>query len=147
MRSSLLLMMKHFSPRDLISIAVDITVLDLSVYEVSNALWKAVKLLKNIDREEASLIHKTLLVFLRYCAMLRLEDLDHDRIMEIALEKRLTYYDAPYLHTAIVMKLPLSMPFPHSGKAVNALIHISIFEYDTRYIRYKSQIRSTRDEN
>ena len=108
MRSSLLLMMKHFSPRDLISIAVDITVLDLSVYEVSNALWKAVKLLKNIDREEASLIHKTLLVFLRYCAMLRLEDLDHDRIMEIALEKRLTYYDAPYLHTAIVMKLPLT---------------------------------------
>ena len=101
-------MMKHFSPRDLISIAVDITVLDLSVYEVSNALWKAVKLLKNIDREEASLIHKTLLVFLRYCAMLRLEDLDHDRIMEIALEKRLTYYDAPYLHTAIVMKLPLT---------------------------------------
>ena len=108
MRSSLLLMMKHFSPRDLISIAVDITVLDLSVYEVSNALWKAVKLLKNIDREEASLIHKTLLVFLRYCAMLRLEDLDHERIMEIALEKRLTYSDASYLHTAIVMKLPLT---------------------------------------
>ena len=40
--------------------------------------------------------------------MLRLEDLDHERIMEIALEKRLTYYDASYLHTAIVMKLPLT---------------------------------------
>ena len=56
-------MIKQFSPRDLISIAGGITVPELSVYEVSNALWKAVKLLKNIDREEAPLMHKTLLFF------------------------------------------------------------------------------------
>ena len=106
--SSLLLMIKHLNPRDLISIAKELTVLDLSAYEVSNALWKAVKLLKNLDRKEAILIHKTLFVFLQHCSTLCLEDLNHDTIMDIALEKRLTYYDASYLYAAASMKLPLT---------------------------------------
>ncbi len=106
--SSLLLMIKHLNPRDLISIAKELTVLDLSAYEVSNALWKAVMLMKNLDRKEAILIHKTLFVLLQHCSTLRLEDLNHDAIMDLALEKRLTYYDASYLHAAASMKLPLT---------------------------------------
>ncbi len=81
-------------------------ILDLTIYEVSNAIWKEVVLFKNLTRDEAIEFMNNILNILQKMNIIRIKE-DLDKIMSIAIEEELTFYDAAYLYAAMKNKLTL----------------------------------------
>ena len=106
--STLLLVVKHAEPTKLAEIASDLTTLDLATYEGGNAIWKQVRLLKLIDEKEARSAHEAFMGLLSHTSILRGEDLERSRAMDLAVKKGMAYYDACYVTAAQSLKLPLA---------------------------------------
>ena len=76
-------------------------VLDLTVYEVCNGLWKESSKLKRIDARTASeLCYYSKEVANRCSEVHPISELDVRKVIEIALESGLTFYDSSYLELA-----------------------------------------------
>ena len=71
-------------------------------YEVTNIAWKKARRYPR----EASLITQALRLALDLD--IRYVDVDHDAVLELAIEKNLTAYDAAYLWLARTLKAPLA---------------------------------------
>jgi len=106
--SALLLVVKHTEPTKLAEIASDFTTLDLATYEGGNAIWKQARLLKLIDEKEARSVHEALLGLLSHTSILRGEELEQSKAMDLALKKRIAYYDSCYITAAQTLGLPLA---------------------------------------
>jgi len=79
--------------------------INLTFYELGNAVWKQVYAYKTIDENEANKLLDALMeVFMR----LRKPEKENSlEILKIALKEGLTYYDAAYIQAAIENKLAL----------------------------------------
>ena len=106
--STLLLVVKHADAAKLADIASDLTTLDLAAYEAGNGIWKQARLLKLISEKDARATHEALVGLLSRTSILRGEELDHAKAMDLALKKGIAYYDACYIVAAESLKLPLA---------------------------------------
>lgn len=106
--SALLLIVKHADPSKLADVASDLITLDLATYEAGNAIWKQARLLKLISEKEARTTHEALVGLLSHTSILRVEELEHQDAMDLALRKGMPYYDACYVTAAESLKLPLA---------------------------------------
>jgi len=82
--------------------------LDLSHYELGNMIWKECSLRGQIGREEALCEAEDLAKILKLTDMERIEsDEDFRGAMKIAIDLKLTFYDASYLQIAKSKSLTL----------------------------------------
>jgi predicted nucleic acid-binding protein len=76
-------------------------ILDLTFYEVGNALWKISKLLDKTGASKALQYIEEAYSILSLMEVQKLEGAeDLSQTMEIAHEKNLSFYDAAYIHVA-----------------------------------------------
>jgi predicted nucleic acid-binding protein len=106
--SALLLLVKHADATKLADIATDLTTLDLATYEAGNGIWKQTRLLKLISEKEARATHEALVRLLSHTSIVRGEELDYTKAMDLAVKKGIAYYDACYVIAAESLKLPLA---------------------------------------
>ncbi len=106
--SALLLLVKHLDGKKLADLASEIATLDLATYEAGNGIWKHATLLKLLSEAEARATHAALTKLLSRMDIVRGDSLDHAKTMELAVRKRITYYDACYLTAAGSLGLPLA---------------------------------------
>jgi len=74
----------------------ELHVLELTLYEVYNALWKKYALLREINKENLKNAVKAVDSLLSICNIHRFE-IVKDRALKIAISYRITIYDAAYL--------------------------------------------------
>ena len=73
--------------------------LNLAFYEVGNAIWKQACLHKTLTIDEGNIALDALIEVLKRMRKIPIED--PLGTLKIAVEERLTYYDAAYLNVAI----------------------------------------------
>ncbi|MDV3278305.1 MAG: type II toxin-antitoxin system VapC family toxin [Nitrososphaerales archaeon] len=106
--STLLLLLKHMDGRKLADIASDLSTLDVAVYEASNGIWKQVRLLNLLTRDDARKAHSALLRLASRISLVRWDEVDHAEAMDVAITRGVAYYDACYLVAAKSLGLPLA---------------------------------------
>lgn len=75
-------------------------VLDLTVYEVGNALWKESSLSKFLTPEESKTLEKVAQIILSRTDKILNEDVTFQKIMEIAKTENISFYDSSYIYFA-----------------------------------------------
>jgi predicted nucleic acid-binding protein len=75
-------------------------ILDLTLYELGNIIWKACSLRRVISEEEALEGAKDLAKVLELARRVQLKEEDVEEVMRLALSLGLTFYDASYLYLA-----------------------------------------------
>jgi len=76
-------------------------ILDLTLYEVGNAVWKLCTLRGKISPAEAdSLLGALVRTAMDHMNLIRISRVDHMSISGLARAERLSYYDAAYLSAA-----------------------------------------------
>lgn len=83
------------------------SVLDLTSYEVGNAVWRMHKISKRISREQMGALLSVGGRILARMGTIRCSSDELQGVAEIAAGKRLTFYDAAYLYVAGKERLPL----------------------------------------
>ncbi len=78
--------------------------LDLAYYELGNATWKNIHR-KLIPTNEGKKIGRNIQTILRSLLIVPFDIEDDEKILELAVQTDLTYYDASYLYTAIKHQL------------------------------------------
>ena len=73
--------------------------LDLAPYELGNAVWRQSVLLKRLNAEERNRVMDRASGLLGLMKVLRAEGHER-RILDVAVELGITYYDAAYVHMA-----------------------------------------------
>jgi len=106
--SALLLLVKHADATKLADFATDLTTIDLATYEAGNGIWKQVRLLKLISEKEARVTHEAIIGLLSRTSIVRGEELDYTKAMDLAIKTGIAYYDACYIIVAESLKLPLA---------------------------------------
>jgi predicted nucleic acid-binding protein len=106
--SALLLLVKHADATKLADMAADLVTLDLATYEAGNAIWKQTRLLKLISEKDARATHEALVGLLSRASIVRGEELDYAKAMDLAVKKGIAYYDACYIVAAESLKLPIA---------------------------------------
>nr|MDO8043460.1 type II toxin-antitoxin system VapC family toxin [Candidatus Baldrarchaeota archaeon] len=81
-------------------------ILDLTIYETGNAIWKEHALFKSITLDEALKLMINIQNIVSKMKVIRIQK-DLDKILEIAFRKHLTFYDAAYLYFAKKYNLTL----------------------------------------
>jgi predicted nucleic acid-binding protein len=81
--------------------------LSLTSYEAGNAVWRLCLLERKITRSEALALVTTATDFLNLLQQIHFQDLNPNRILDIAISKRLTFYDASYIIAAETRRLTL----------------------------------------
>ncbi|MHA1616708.1 MAG: type II toxin-antitoxin system VapC family toxin [Candidatus Njordarchaeales archaeon] len=75
-------------------------ILDLTIYEIGNVIWKEVVLFKSLKKDEAKLLLEHLNNIIAKMNVIRISAEDTAEILEISTNKRITFYDAAYLYFA-----------------------------------------------
>jgi predicted nucleic acid-binding protein len=75
-------------------------ILDLTVYEVGNALWKESTLAKYLTPQEAKTLEKVAQIILSRTDKILNQDVTFQQIMEIAKTENLSFYDSSYIYFA-----------------------------------------------
>lgn len=82
--------------------------LDLTIYEVGNVIWKVNKLIDKSGISSALNAFTQIFYLISVMDTVRVEGLDEfNSVMEIAFNYDLTFYDTSYLHVAQKMGIPL----------------------------------------
>ncbi|MDT7887047.1 MAG: type II toxin-antitoxin system VapC family toxin [Thermoproteota archaeon] len=79
---------------------INVATLDLALYELGNFIWKECILKKNISKEEALNMVKDLTDILGLMDLEKIEMENVRNVMMIALDLKLTFYDASYPYVA-----------------------------------------------
>lgn len=85
---------------------VDQYILDLTIYEIGNAIWKEVVLFRTLTKDEAIQFMMDLINIIQKMNIIRIHG-DLNEIMGLAIEKHITFYDAAYLYFAMKKGLVL----------------------------------------
>ena len=80
------------------------TVLDLTLYEVGNTIWKEHRKGRVRNPAKVARLFQEMLGFL---PITRMDAGDLGKILDLALRENLTYYDAAYLYAARIKKAKL----------------------------------------
>jgi len=78
-----------------------LAILHLTVYEVGNALWKEARAVRLPWREAAGVLSRVL------SSLKVLDDPPLGKVLEVAVERDLTFYDASYAYVAETLGLSL----------------------------------------
>jgi predicted nucleic acid-binding protein len=78
----------------------DSSILDLTYYEVGNAVWKETVLLKLLTPEGARTLQTMAQSVLARTDRMSTESDSFEKIIEIAITEKLTFYDASYIYFA-----------------------------------------------
>jgi len=78
-----------------------LAILHLTVYEVGNALWKEARVGRLPWREAAGALSRVL------SSLKMLDDPPLEKVLEVAVERGLTFYDASYAYVAETLGLSL----------------------------------------
>jgi predicted nucleic acid-binding protein len=84
---------------------INVTTLDLAVYETLNTVWKERVVLKRIDEETAKQLVRILERTFKIIALDKVRD--PNGVFELACKESITIYDASYLYYALQNKLTL----------------------------------------
>jgi len=95
--SSLMLLMKTANLKTQLNFLQTSYLLDLTFYEVGNALWKETCLTKFITKNEAQTLQKNIQIVLTKTDKICCETTDFYKISEIADTENLSFYDSSYL--------------------------------------------------
>ena len=87
---------------------LEFVLLDLTVYEACNAFWKEYRKLRKISRDEAIKACMVSKALTQYTKLYRVTDLDVGKVMELAVENNITFYDSSYIALAQKLKAPIS---------------------------------------
>lgn len=98
--SSLLFLIRSTNEERKISVIKEAKVLDLTYYEIGNAVWKESGLLNSLSGENLEKVAEAV----KYCfdnmESISLVSDDFASILEIARKEKLTFYDSSYLYVA-----------------------------------------------
>ena len=98
--SALMLLIKNADIDTTVKCLQDSMILDLTFYEIGNAIWKESSLTKFLTQKEAERLAATTQIILAKLNRLKTETDAFQKILEIAQTENLTYYDSTYLYTA-----------------------------------------------
>jgi predicted nucleic acid-binding protein len=105
--SSLMLLIKKADVKLTVQCLQDSLILDLTFYEVGNAVWKESTLLKFLTLEEAKRLGTMAQTVLSKIDHVTHEGEDFQKILEIAQDEKLSFYDSSYVFFAKQRGLPL----------------------------------------
>jgi predicted nucleic acid-binding protein len=105
--SSLMLLIKKTDVASTVECLRDSLILDLTFYEVGNAVWKESVLLKFLTLEEAKRLGTVAQTVLAKIDQVTNEGGDFQKILEIAQHEKLSFYDSSYVFFAKQKGLPL----------------------------------------
>ncbi len=105
--SSLMLLMKTANLKTQLDFLQTSYLLDLTFYEVGNALWKETCKTKFITKNEAQTLQKNIQIVLARTDKICCETTDFQKISEVAETENLSFYDSSYLFIAQEKKLIL----------------------------------------
>jgi predicted nucleic acid-binding protein len=98
-----------------------LAILHLTVYEVGNALWKETSAGKLPWREAAGALSRVL------SSLKMLDDPPLEEVLEVAVERSLTFYDASYAYVAETLGLSLVTQDRELLKKSHAAIDVATF--------------------
>jgi predicted nucleic acid-binding protein len=93
--------------------------LDLTGYEIGNAAWRLCLLERKLSSSEAAELLGSAVDFLGRLHQIRLEDLNSNRILDIAVSKRITFYDASYIAAGETSRLTIVTDDEKTARAAN----------------------------
>jgi predicted nucleic acid-binding protein len=105
--SSLMLLIKKADVKLIVECLQESLILDLTFYEVGNAVWKESALLKFLTLEEAKRLWTMAQTVLARIDQVTNEGEDFQKILEIAQDEKLSFYDSSYVFFAKQRGLPL----------------------------------------
>ncbi|MGC8933294.1 MAG: VapC toxin family PIN domain ribonuclease [Thermoproteota archaeon] len=100
----------------------------LTLYEVLNAIWKESTLLHILTTEEALSLINDFLDLIREMVVLEIRDLERD-IIQLAIARKMTVYDASYIALAVKHKLTLVTEDKELLNKSRDLIHAVSLDY------------------
>ncbi len=98
--SAFMLLIKKADPQNTIKFLQDSSILDLTYYEIGNAVWKESVLTKLLTPEAAKTLQRTAETILAKIDRINSDSNSFEKIMEIAKVEKLTFYDSSYIHFA-----------------------------------------------
>jgi predicted nucleic acid-binding protein len=98
--SAFMLLIKKANSQNTIECLRDSSVLDLTYYEVGNAVWKESCLTKLLTPEGTKTLQRTAQIILMKMDRVSNEPDSFGKIIEIAKTENLTFYDSSYIHFA-----------------------------------------------
>jgi predicted nucleic acid-binding protein len=105
--SALMLLIKKADVESTVACLKDSLILDLTFYEVGNAVWKESTLSKFLTPEETKRIGSLYQTILAKIDQAKNESEDFQKILEIAQDEKLSFYDSSYLFFAKQRGLPI----------------------------------------
>ena len=88
----------RYLKKDAAKVLRDNYVLDLTVYEVGNSIWKEAVLLKHLMESDALTMYKDMLKIFSHMNIIKPKD--PELVLGLAIKIKSTYYDAAYVVTA-----------------------------------------------
>ncbi len=82
-------------------------ILDLTLYEIGNALWRMHVLLKKLSAEDARSLMEVMMDLAGRMKKIAIAELNPAKTMELAMGERITFYDAAYVAMAKLRGLTL----------------------------------------
>ena len=98
--SSLMFLLRNSHTEKAIESLLDSLILDLTYYEVGNAIWKESILTRFITPEESKTMERLVQEILRETERVTFEMESFQKILEIAKAEKLSFYDSSYIHFA-----------------------------------------------
>ena len=98
--SAFMFLIKKSSAQGVIECLQDSIVLDLTYYEVGNAIWKESTLTKFITAEDSKALEKVAQTILMKTDRITIEAVTFQKILEIAKNEKLSFYDSSYIYFA-----------------------------------------------
>jgi len=93
-----------------IDVKAKLYMLDLTLYEVGNTLWKLVALQSTLELEDAKDILYALKSLIRRdtIKVMMFEEINMERVLQLAASEKLTFYDASYIAASEAVKATLA---------------------------------------
>ena len=98
--SAFMFLMKKSNAKGVIECLQDSIVLDLTYYEVGNAIWKKDTLTKFLTPEDSKTLEKVAQTILMNTDRIASEAVTFQKILEIAKNEKLSFYDSSYIYFA-----------------------------------------------
>ncbi|MHB8702293.1 MAG: type II toxin-antitoxin system VapC family toxin [Nitrososphaerales archaeon] len=76
------------------------SIIQLTFYEIGNALWKETELKETISKDDANILIRDFINILSWVDIVGANPSDLSEIIKIAGNEKLSFYDSSYLHTA-----------------------------------------------
>jgi len=99
--SSLMLLMKTANIQTELDYLRASSILDLTFYEVGNAIWKETCLTKFITKQEFEVLRNRVQTVLAKIERMPCEANSFQKILDISESEKLSFYDASYLFNAV----------------------------------------------